>query len=278
MRQIFNKNYVLLFGLVLPILWSCTDDNANGPSTREYQLVWEDTFDGNAGALPDVSKWTYDIGTGQNGWGNQELQYYTDRPENVSLDGKGNLVITAIAETYEGAPFTSARIKTEGIFDQAYGRFEARIKTPYGPGLWPAVWMLGNDIETVGWPQCGEIDIMELRGQEPSKIHGSVHGPGYSAGAAITDSFSLENARFDTEFHVFAVEWGADFIEFFVDDRLYHRVSPDTVSGEWVYDHPFFLILNVAVGGTFVGFPSPEGTRFPQQMTVDYVRVFEEIQ
>lgn len=270
-----NKIYISFLSLLsLFVLNGCVEEGAL--PNRDFQLTWEDNFDGPAGSSPDASKWIYDIGTGDNGWGNRELQYYTDRPENVSLDGNGNLVITARAESFNGQPFTSARINTKGLFEQAYGRFEVRAKTPFGPGMWPAIWMLGNDIDEVGWPQCGEIDIMELRGQEPSLIHGSVHGPGYSAGDAVTETFELEAGRFDTEFHVFAIEWGEDFIEYYVDDRLYQRITPDLVSGEWVYDHPFYVILNVAVGGTFVGFPSPDGTRFPQTMVVDYVRVYQE--
>lgn len=262
----------LLFGVS-----SCTEDSATPLPERNFQLVWEDNFDGAAGTSPDASRWTYDIGTGDNGWGNQELQYYTDRPENVSLDGNGNLVMTAIAENFSGSPFTSARITTKGLFSQAYGRFEARLKTPFGPGLWPAFWLLGDDIDTVGWPFCGEIDVMELRGQEPATIHGSLHGPGYSAGNAVTDTYDLVGGRFDTEFHVFAIEWGVDYVEYYVDDQLYQRLTPDSVPGEWVYDDNFFMILNVAVGGSFVGFPSPTGTRFPQTMVVDYVRVYQEV-
>ncbi|MEX0289727.1 MAG: family 16 glycosylhydrolase [Flavobacteriaceae bacterium] len=253
----------------------CTEDD--GLPQRSFQLVWEDQFDGTAGSSPDASKWNFDIGTGDNGWGNQELQYYSDRPENIALDGNGNLVITAIAESFQGQPYSSARINTKGLFEQRYGRVEARLKTPFGPGMWPAFWLLGNDIDTVGWPQCGEIDVMELRGQEPSLIHGSVHGPGYSGGDAVTDSFELEDARFDTDFYVYAIEWGENYVEYYVNDRLYQRITPADVPGEWVYDHSFFIILNVAVGGTFVGFPSPTGTRFPQTMVVDYVKVYQEV-
>jgi beta-glucanase (GH16 family) len=261
-----------LFTALLFLFWSCNDDNAIEP--RSWQLVWEDEFEGPAGQLPDGAKWNLETGRGPNndGWGNQELQTYTDKPENVSLDGSGNLAITARS----GGTFTSARISTQGLFEQAYGRFEARIKTPYGPGIWPAFWMLGNDIDQVDWPQCGEIDIMELRGQMPGIIHGSLHGPGYSGGSPVTKGFGLENGRFDTDFHVFAVEWGEDFIDFYVDQTLYQRVTPGDVPGEWVYDHPFFIILNVAVGGNYVGFPTA-GTPFPQTMYVDYVKVYKEV-
>lgn len=260
---------------ILLSLSACQADENQMLERRNWQLVWSDEFDGAAGDAPDPAKWTYDIGTGSNGWGNQELQYYTNRPENVAMDGDGHLVITARRETFAGAAFTSARIKTQGLFTQTYGRFEARLKTPYGPGLWPAFWMLGEDIVTEGWPQCGEMDIMELRGQEPNIVNGSVHGPGYSGGGAITKGFSLTDNRFDTDFHLFAIEWGEDYIEYFVDDTLYQRLTPDDLTGEWVFDHPFFMLLNVAVGGNYVGFPTTQ-TPFPQQMTIDYVRVYRE--
>lgn len=253
---------------------SCTPDNFQKLDERDWQLVWSDDFNGTAGILPDPTKWTFDIGTGQDGWGNQELQYYTNRPENVSLDGLGNLVITARSESFGGRSFTSARIKTQGLFAQAYGRFEARIKNPYGPGIWPAFWMLGADVETVGWPQAGEIDIMEMRGQDPTIIHGSLHGPGYFAGNPISGSYALKNARFDTDFYVYAVEWFPDRIDFFVNGYLYNRIKSSDVPGEWVFDSPFFLILNVAVGGSYVGFPNVS-TPFPQQMVIDYVRVYQ---
>lgn len=258
-------------------LWiGCKEDN--GISERKYQLVWEDDFSGAAGTSPDPAKWTYDIGIGpgNDGWGNQELQYYTNRPENASLDGAGNLAITARKENFSGRAFTSARLNTKGIFAQAYGRYEARMKMPWGPGIWPAFWMLGNNIDEVSWPQCGEIDIMEFRGQQPTLVHGTLHGPGYSGGSAVTKSFSLSNSRFDTEFHVFAVEWGENYVDFFVDDTLYQRLKPEDVPGEWVYNQPFFLIMNVAVGGNFVGFPTPQ-TNFPQTLLVDYVRIYKEV-
>lgn len=271
-KKIGGNAGILAIFLLLITGSACTPDDFQKLESRNWQLAWSDDFDGPAKTLPDPKKWTYDLGTGQNGWGNAELQSYTNKPENVSLDGNGNLVITAIRS---GNSFTSARIKTEGLFAQQYGRFEARMKTPYGPGLWPAFWMLGSNISTVGWPQCGEIDIMELRGQEPHIIHGSIHGPGYSAGNAITKGFALANGRFDTDYHVFAVEWDKDKIDFFVDDFLYQRIKASDVPGEWVYNTPFFIILNIAVGGNYVGFPV-EQTPFPQRMIIDYVRVYQE--
>ncbi len=242
-------------------------ETAAPPAQR--RVVWEDNFDGPAGQLPDASRWTFDIGTD---WGNAQLEYDTDRPENASLDGNGNLAITARRESFSGSGFTSARIKTQGLFEQTGGRFEARIDLPSGRGVWPAFWLLGGDIGTVGWPECGEIDVMEFRGQEPSTIHGSLHGPGYSAGQAVTARYTLANARFDTGFHTFAVEWTDDLIEWFVDGERYQVVRRSDLPGRWVFDHPFFIILNVAVGGAFVG-PPGENTAFPQTMLVDWVRV-----
>ncbi len=244
-------------------------ENDSDLEKRNYQLVWQDEFDVNG--APDATKWVYDLGGG--GWGNQELQTYTSNPANVVVED-GMLKITAINT---GGSFTSARIKTQGKFEQAYGRFEARMKMPWGPGIWPAFWMLGADIDTNPWPQCGEIDIMEYRGQQPNLIHGSVHGPGYSGGEAITKSYGFPNDRFDVDFHLFAVEWGTNFIQYYVDDVLYQQIRPEDLPGEWVYDSPFFILLNVAVGGTYVGFPTPD-TPFPQTMYVDYVRVYQEVE
>lgn len=258
--------------LILIIFWGCERDSFQKLDERNWQLTWSDDFDGSAGELPDASKWAFDLGTGDGGWGNQELQSYTNVPENVSLDGEGNLVITAIKS---GNSFTSARIKTQGLFSQKYGRFEARLKTPYGPGLWPAFWMLGENIESVGWPQCGEIDIMELRGQKPDVIQGTIHGPGYSGGNSITKGYALINGRYDADYHTFAVEWDADKIDFFVDDYLYQRIENSDAPGQWVYNQPFYVILNVAVGGNYVGFPTSQ-TPFPQKMIIDYVRVYKE--
>lgn len=241
---------------------------------RNFELVWNDEFDGNVGDPVDSTKWTYDLGTGQNGWGNNELQSYTKEAENISQDGQGNLRITAVKSS--NGSFTSARIKTEGIFNQQFGKIEARIKTPTGSGMWPAFWMLGSNIDQVGWPQCGEIDIMEQNGSRSDITYSSLHGPGYSAGQAITTPYSIRNSRFDTDFHVYAVEWGENYVDFFVDNYLFKRLTPEDVTGEWVYNNSFFLILNVAVGGNFVS-PPNDNTPFPQSMVIDYVRVYKEI-
>jgi beta-glucanase (GH16 family) len=273
------KNKLLQIGaiaLVCGTLYSCEKEAIQTLPQRDWELVWSDEFEGAAGTSPDNTKWVFDIGRGPNndGWGNNELQTYTRSTENVKLDGKGNLMITA---TGGGGSFNSGRIKTLGKFSQTYGRFEARIQTPTGPGLWPAFWMLGDNITTVDWPQCGEIDIMEQKGHESHVTYGSIHGPGYSGGGALGGIFVFNNGRFNLNFHVYAVEWSEDVLDFYVDGFLYERITIDQVEafGEWVYNQPFFILLNVAVGGSFVGFPTT-GTAFPQSMIVDYVRVYQE--
>jgi len=246
---------------------------SEGQSTKQtWKLIWQDEFSGNGSPI-DKSKWTPEIGG--HGWGNHELQYYTDRIENA-FQSNGSLVIKAIKEEFAGRTYTSARLITKHTFTATYGRFEARIKLPRGQGIWPAFWLLGNDIEKVGWPKCGEIDIMELIGKEPSTIHGTIHGPGYSSKKGISSSYSLKAKHFSDAFHVFAVEWEPDAIRFYCDDVLYRTLTPaDLPQGtNWVYNHPFFILLNVAVGGDWPGAPDST-TAFPQEMLVDYVRVFK---
>lgn len=256
--------------ILLFTISSCSTDDKQTVATFKT-LVMSDEFDTNG--APNSAIWDYNIGRGDNGWGNGELQYYTNRAENVTVQN-GVLIITAKKESYNGASYTSSRLVTKGKFEQTYGRFEARIRVPFGQGMWPAFWLLGANSDTVTWPNCGEIDIMEYRGQEPTKILGTVHGPGYFGGGSISKSYSLINDRFDTGFHVFGIEWGSKYINFYVDDVLYNQITPADVPGEWVYDHPFYIIINLAVGGGFVGAPNSE-TVFPQTMLIDYVRVYK---
>jgi beta-glucanase (GH16 family) len=244
-----------------------------------WKLTWSDEFDGAAGQSPDPTKWAFDVGVGPagDGWGNQQLEYDTARPENAALDGAGNLVITARRESYGGKQYTSARMHTRGLFAQARGRFEARIKLPAGQGLWPAFWLLGSDLDVCGWPACGELDIMEYRGQDPQRVTGSLHGPGYSGGDAVGGTTALaDGAGFDDDFHVFAVEWTEAWIAWDLDGEIWQVVVPEALpaGGTWVFDHPFFVLLNLAVGGNYVGPPDP--SVFPQAMIVDYVRVYAE--
>jgi beta-glucanase (GH16 family) len=245
--------------------------------------VWSDEFDGPAGTSFDRTRWAADVGG--TGFGNQEREYYTTRPENIALDGQGHLVFTALAEAsssalqcwYGPCLYSSARLKTIGLFAQTYGRFEARIRVPRGQGIWPAFWMLGANVDQVGWPRSGEIDIMENIGREPSTVHGTLHGPGYSGSGGISGINTLASGTFADDFHVFTVSWEPSQIRWYVDGRFYHAVSPSTLpsGSSWVFDHPFFLLLNVAVGGAWPG--DPDGTStFPQTMVVDYVRVYQD--
>ena len=264
-------------GLTLLLALSCSREHSpvGDDGEREYQLVWADEFDGPVDQLPDPANWTYDIGNGSWGWGNNQLEYDTNDPANVSLDGEGNLRLTARQQAFQSFDYTSARILTRGLYEPMHGRIEARILLPVGQGIWPAFWMLGSNISSVGWPQCGEIDIMEYRGQQPSVILGTLHGPGYSGGQGISQHRSISPAGFHEDFHVFGVEWDSGGIRWTLDGELYHRVNRDQVPGPWVFDQPFQIILNVAVGGNFIGPPNAT-TEFPQTMTVDWVRVYQE--
>jgi beta-glucanase (GH16 family) len=274
----FRSCRLLLFALIVACTFARAQTHPTQPAPSPWILTWSDEFNGANGSPPDASKWIAE--TGGNGWGNNELEYYTARPENA-YQQDGNLVIRVLQEKYTGADgvtrnYTSARLKTQGKFAQAYGRFEARIKIPRGQGMWPAFWMLGDDIDSARWPACGEIDIMENIGKEPGIVHGSIHGPGYTGGAGLEAPFRLpEGQAFADDFHVYAVEWEPEAIRLYVDDHLYStRTRADLRSGwKWTFDHPFFLLLNVAVGGEWPG--SPDATTvFPHTMLVDYVRVY----
>lgn len=272
LRRIFG---VVAVGIVLAV---CLP---GGPvSTPTRTVTWSDEFNGPAGTAPDPAKWRYEVGG--SGWGNEELMYYAPSTRNASLDGQGHLVITARKESdgytcwYGKCKYTSARLATAGRFLQKYGRFEARIKIPRGQGLWPAFWMLNNNILSgVPWPNGGEIDILESIGSKPSTAYGSLHGPGYSAGNALRGSFSLPDGEvFSSGFHTFAVDWAPDSLTWYVDGIVYERRTPSDVgSNPWVATDPFFVLLNLAVGGNWPGSPDAT-TEFPAQMLVDYVRVY----
>lgn len=272
------KHTILVLTLISSIAFvSCEADETQTVVTKT-NLIMSDEFD--VDGAPDPSLWTYDLGDGSQegipGWGNNELQVYTNNAENVEVQN-GLLVITA-RENGSGG-YTSARIKTEGLFEQQYGRFEARIRLPQGKGLWPAFWLLGNNCDQNPWPACGEIDIMENVGDEPTIVFGSAHGPNFSGAESITKKYELTSSRFDTEFHVFGIEWSPTIINYYVDDVLYQSITPETIAqdtngeGTWVFDNPFYIIINVAVGGNLPGNPDAN-TTFPQRMLVDYVRVY----
>jgi uncharacterized protein (TIGR03437 family) len=257
-------------------------------------LVWSDEFNGTAGSAPDPAKWNYDLGGG--GWGNGEAETYTNSPRNVFQDGKGSLVIRAIRDA--AGNYTSTRLQTgspgasthttDGNWQ--FGRIVARIKLPFGQGVWPAFWMLGENIGTVGWPASGELDIMEnfgvytddrgVRHDNISVNNGTAHGPGYSAGNAIGKSYTLPfGQKVADEYHTYAIEWSQDAVEWFVDGASYHKITPASLpSGRaWVFNSPFFILLNLAIGGptTFLGRPDANAPFPPQDMLVDYVRVYQ---
>ena len=253
-------------------------DESIGWDTREWDLLWSDEFEAEAGAPINGDSWTCEVGG--HGWGNNELEYYSDRVENAAHDGAGNLVITAREETLDGSTchygeclYTSARCITQDKVEFTYGRVEARIDIPNGQGIWPAFWMLGADFPDVGWPQSGEIDILENVG-EKNVVYGALHGPGYSGAGNIGHVYRAD-ANFDEGFHVYAIDWDEHVIRWYVDSDLVNLTSLNDLDGkQWVYDHDFFLLMNVAVGGYWPGVPD-ETTTFPQEMLVDYVRVYQ---
>ena len=270
--------FVIVF-LSVAIWYSFLCSTSCAASPAEWSLTWRDEFNGPSGSTVVSDKWSFDIGGG--GWGNNELQTYTNRTANAELQS-GALIIRTLKEPFTGPDkiarsYTSARLVTRNKFTQTYGRFEVRLQVPFGQGIWPAFWMLGNDLHTAGWPTCGEIDIMENIGKEPSTVHGTLHGPGYSGAKGVTASYTLPGAqKFSDDYHTFAVEWEPNVIRFYVDRHLYKTRTPaDLPAGKaWVFNHPFFLVLNVAVGGNFPGYPDAT-TVFPQIMKVDYVRVYK---
>ncbi|MFJ3639448.1 family 16 glycosylhydrolase [Streptomyces sp. NPDC090108] len=269
---------LLAAALASAVLFNTTGPAAHNANAATVQ-TWSDDFDGAAGSAPDPGKWSLETGGGGNG--NHELQYYTKNTGNAALDGNGDLVITARKNSdpglqcwYGTCQYTSARLNTAQTFTQAYGHYEARIKIPRGQGVWPAFWMLGDNLGSAGWPNSGEIDIMENVGKEPGTVHGTIHGPGYSGAGGIGAAYTLPDGKaFADDFHVFAVDWSPNAITWSVDGKNYETRTPADVNGnKWVYDHPFFIILNLAVGGDWPGSPDG-GTSFPQSMTVDYVHV-----
>ena len=272
--------------ITLNVLDNQTTTTAQTPA-NQWQLVWSDEFDDVAGVGPNPNVWSAEIGDGTMngipGWGNSELQFYTDSLHNAATDGSGNLVVTLDAFDPANAPlcwygpceYSSARLISADKIEAEFGRIEARALVPDGPaGLWPAFWMLGANIGEVGWPQSGEIDIMEYVSRNPNEVFGTIHGPGYSGGAAFGRTITLPQPVAQS-YHTFGVEWSPDLIRWYVDGINYHTATPaDVAPNEWVFNHPFYLILNLAVGGNFGGTISPDLT-FPQQMQVDYVRVYQ---
>ncbi|MCB8927384.1 MAG: CIA30 family protein [Ardenticatenaceae bacterium] len=260
------------------------DNRAPDPGKAGWSLVWSDEFNDPAGTPPNPENWSYEIGDGTvngiPGWGNAELQYYTDDPANAATDGAGNLVITArdaegLTCYYGPCEYTSARLLSANKVEVAYGRIESRIQVPDGEdGLWPAFWSLGTDINEVDWPQTGEIDFMEYVSRIPDEVFGTIHGPGYSGGQSFGDTYNFPGGVAGS-FHTYTIEWQPDLIEWYVDGILFHTATPaDVAPNEWVFNDPVFILLNMAIGGNFGGAVSPDLT-FPQEMVIDYVRVYQ---
>ena len=245
---------------------------------QNYKLVWSDEFDSTS---LDMSKWSFD--TGGSGFGNNELEYYTNRSSNLHIEN-GNLVIQALKENYSGKSYTSARIKTQGKYSVAYGKIEARMKLPYGNGMWPAFWMLGDNINSVSWPACGETDIMEMVGGSGTNgttnlsdatVYGTVHWSNNGQHAQFGNHYSLSSGKFADSFHTFSIVWTPQQISWYCDDHKYLSISI-TPSGLSAFHNKFFIILNLAVGGNWPGSPN-SSTVFPQTMLVDYVRVYKDV-
>jgi beta-glucanase (GH16 family) len=243
--------------------------------------VWQDDFDGAAGTPPDPARWTAQVGG--DGWGNSELEYYTASTRNAARDGHGQLVISALEERPPGSTcwygecrYSSARLTTKDKFAQRYGKIEARMKVPAGKGMWPAFWMMGDDFDSAGWPGCGEIDVMENVASEPDTVYGTLHGPGYfDENGPGGSTRSPDGTPLSAAFHTYGVEWQPNSVSWFLDGARYLTLTPDNIpaGARWVFDHPFFMLLNLAVGGTWPGDPDAS-TQFPQQLAVDYVHVY----
>lgn len=260
------------------------DNRAPDPGPADWGLAWSDEFNEPAGTPPNPANWGFEIGdvgpSGSNGWGNQELQYYTDDPANAATDGDGNLVITlreadGSLECYYGTcEYTSARLVTQNRAEFAYGRIESRLLVPDGgDGLWPAFWSLGTDIARNPWPGAGEIDFMEYVSRIPNEIFGTIHGPGYSGGASFGNVYDF-GQPVSSDYHTFTVEWQPNLITWYVDGIQYHQAAPSDVPGPWVFNKPFYLLLNFAIGGNFGGDIDP-ALELPQEYKVDYVRVYQ---
>jgi len=273
--------------LALSAALGCTPNSTVPTSPALWTEVWSDEFDGQAGASIDAMKWRYDTAdgcaSGNCGWGNNEKEYYSAAPENIALDGQGHLRIVArtappaggLTCYYGPCRYTSAKVTTRGKMEVLPGRVEARIKLAAGQGLWPAFWMLGHNIAAVGWPACGELDIMENRGSAPTTTSSAVHGPGYSGNTPFAHAHVLSHGTVADDFHTFSVEWDSLTVRYFVDDTVHYVVGRSQVApyGNWVFDQAFFVILNLAVGGHFDGDPQSDAI-FPAPMLVDYVRVY----
>lgn len=266
-----KAHFNFLFVIAISLCFNSCSSSKKINKNDGWQLTWSDEF--NYNGLPDSTKWTYDVGG--NGWGNNELEYYTNASLANAAVSNGTLKIKAILEKKGGREYTSARLLTKGKKEFTYGKIEMRAKLPAGIGLWPAIWMLGADASKVGWPLCGEIDIMEHVGYEKDSILGTIHTKAYNhiLGTQKSKKTYIENPY--GEFHLYSIEWTPEKIDFFMDDKLYnHFVNEHKTVAEWPFDKPFFLIMNIAVGGGLGGKMGVDESAFPATMEVDYVRVY----
>ncbi|MCB9219645.1 MAG: glycoside hydrolase family 16 protein [Ignavibacteriales bacterium] len=283
-RKFIGLFYIILLTIFSTILTFCSEDKNNPVNNNVddslnidgYKLVWNDEFDNSA---IDLNKWEHEVNA--NGGGNNELQYYTARPEN-SFVKEGNLHLVALQEEYtddgETRYYTSARMRTATKGDWTYVRVDVKAKLPYGQGLWPAIWMLPTDWQYGGWPASGEIDIMEHVGYDPGRIHGSIHTEAYNHRIGTQKSGTKVIPDANTEFHIYSIEWTEEKIIFLIDGEIYFTFGNDKQGKyeTWPFDKRFHLLLNVAVGGDWPGNPTTQ-TIFPKEMVVDYVRVYEKI-
>ncbi len=241
-------------------------------NNNTYKLTWADEF--NYNGLPDSTKWNYDIGG--HGWGNNELQFYTQKSLDNAKVENGNLNIIARKNVFENKQYTSARLLTKGKNDFKYGKIEARVKLPKGRGLWPAFWMLGKNIENTSWPLCGEIDIMEHVGYLPDSIFGTIHSFAYNHMKGTQKSKGVLKENLYNDFHKYTIEWTPEKIDFLFDGIVYNHISNEHISvNEWPFDQPFFLIVNLAVGGNWGGKMGVDDNVFPAALQVDYIRVYQ---
>lgn len=258
------KYFLTLFFTIALVLISC------GTDSNDYQLVWSDEF--NYEGLPNSDKWGYEVGYIRN----NEAQYYTEnRSENARVEN-GNLIIEARRDNWEDHEYTSASLRTKNTQTWQYGKFEVKAKLPTGRGMWPAIWMLGENIDAVGWPECGELDIMENVGFDPDRVHANIHTGAYNHVEGTNKGNSiLVDAPYEN-YYVYSMEWTPTNIDFFIDDSLYFSFEKEADNDEvWPFDQPFYLIINAAIGGGWGGQQGIDTTIFPQQYFVDYVRVYQ---
>jgi beta-glucanase (GH16 family) len=266
-----NQNMKKVFYLIVAISLFQTSYSQH----KKWRLVWADEF--NYSGLPDSGKWFFETRGNSYGWGNNEKQFYTEKDSSNAYVSEGILKIKAIKKEMGGKQYTSARLSTDGKYDFKYGRVEVRAKLPIGRGAWPAIWMLGTNIRNTSWPECGEIDIMEQVGYEPDSIHGTVHTGAYNHVKGTQRGKTAFVEKPGHRFHVYGVQWTPEKVEFMLDGKTYfHFDNEHLTTAEWPFDQPFYIILNLAIGGNWGGAHGIDESIFPATMEIDYVRVYQQ--